>query len=215
VISATTPNVQAVASRGTAAGTDPDRELVERTRAGDVAAFEVLVERYERIVLRVAARIVGDDDAHDVAQDAFLRAFHRLDRFRSDAPFRNWLLRIVHNRALDLLARRRERPYPIAFQSEFEPAGSVFQSSAVREPADQLEAAERRERLTAKLRLVPEQHRAVLVLRDLEGLSYDEIAEITEAPLGSVKGRVHRARKEMIALLRANTYDWDLPDGQP
>jgi RNA polymerase sigma-70 factor (ECF subfamily) len=74
-----------------------------------------------------------------------------------------------------------------------------------------LEAGERRQRLQAKLRLLPPQHRAVLVLRDIEGLSYEEIADVTETPLGSVKGRLHRARRELADLLRTNTYDWELP----
>ncbi len=74
-----------------------------------------------------------------------------------------------------------------------------------------LEVNERRDRLGAKLRLMRPSHRVVLVLRDLEGLSYEEIAEATETPLGSVKGRLHRARLELIEILRANTYDWELP----
>jgi len=78
-------------------------------------------------------------------------------------------------------------------------------------PAESLEEHERRDRLEAKLRLLSAPHRAVLVLRDLEGLSYDEIAEVTDTPLGSVKGRLHRARAELIDLLRRNTYDWELP----
>lgn len=80
--------------------------------------------------------------------------------------------------------------------------------SAARPP---LEERERRDRLQRKLDLLRPAHRAVLVLRDVEGLSYDEIAEITQSPLGSVKGRLHRARGELIDLLRANTYDWELP----
>ena len=83
---------------------------------------------------------------------------------------------------------------------------------APRTPADELEAAERRGRLEAKLDLLRPTHRAVLVLRDLEGLAYDEIAELTDQPLGSVKGRLHRARHELIEVLRTNTYDWELPD---
>ena len=189
---------------------DPDGFLVNRTRAGEPAAFETLVERHQEVVLRVASRIVGDDDAADVAQDAFLRAFHRLDRFRGDAPFRSWLLRIAHNSALDTLAHRRATPSD--FEHEHEQAGLILNHRAARTPADQLETTERRDRLKTKLRLMPEQHRVVLVLRDLEGLSYEEISDITEAPLGSVKGRLHRARNELIELLRANTYDWELPD---
>jgi len=82
----------------------------------------------------------------------------------------------------------------------------------VLEPASRLEDRERRERLRSKLALLRDSHRSVLVLRDLEGLSYQEIAELTDTPLGSVKGRLFRARAELVELLRNNTYDWELPE---
>ena len=179
---------------------------MERTLAGDLGAFERLVERHRAVVHRVAARIAGEADAEDVAQDAFLRAFHRLSRFRGESPFRAWLLRIVHNAALDALARRRAAPI-----ENDEEEGEHPEPGPGRTPADQLELSERRDRLAAKLRLMQPAHRAVLVLRDLEGLSYEEIAHVTDSPLGSVKGRLHRARRELIEILRANGYDWELP----
>ena len=181
-----------------------DAELVARSTRGELAAFEQLVDRHRPVVVRVAARIVGSDEAEDVSQDAFLRAFHRLHHFRGDAPFRSWLLRITHNAALDHLGRRRPEPV------DPETLDTVEQSST-REPADRLEVRERIERLERKLRGLSPQHRTVLVLRDAEGLSYEEIAAITDAPIGSVKGRLHRARGEFIEMLRANTYDWELP----
>ena len=181
-----------------------DAELVARTTRGELGAFEELVERHRPVVVRVAARIVGSDEAEDVSQDAFLRAFHRLHHFRGDAPFRSWLLRIAHNAALDHLARRR--PEPVDPETI-----DAAQESPAREPAERLETRERIERLERKLRGLSPQHRTVLVLRDAEGLSYDEIAAITNAPVGSVKGRLHRARGEFIEMLRANTYDWELP----
>jgi RNA polymerase sigma-70 factor (ECF subfamily) len=179
-----------------------DAELVRRTTRGELSAFEQLVDRHRPVVVRVAARIVGSDEAEDVSQDAFLRAFHRLEKFRGDAPFRAWLLRITHNAALDHLGRRRAEPVdPTTFEEQ---AGS-------RPPAEQLELRERIERLERKLHGLSYQHRAVLVLRDAEGLSYEQIAEITDTPLGSVKGRLHRARREFVEMLRANSYDWELP----
>jgi RNA polymerase sigma-70 factor (ECF subfamily) len=182
-----------------------DAELVERTTRGELSAFEQLVDRHRPVVVRVAARIVGSDEAEDVSQDAFLRAFHRLEHFRGDAPFRAWLLRITHNAALDQLARRRAEPVdPSTFEASEE--------TASRPPAERLEVRERIERLERKLHGLPYQHRAVLVLRDAEGLSYEEIAEITDTPLGSVKGRLHRARREFVEMLRANSYDWELPE---
>jgi RNA polymerase sigma-70 factor, ECF subfamily len=181
-----------------------DAQLVGLTTAGDLNAFEELVELHRDIVVRVAARIVGSQDAEDVSQDAFLRAFHRLEQFRGDAPFQSWLLRIAHNAALDHLARRRAEPVDPDTIDESE-------ETSQRPPAEHLEVRERIERLERKLRGLSPQHRVVLVLRDAEGLSYEEIAEITSTPLGSVKGRLHRARGEFIEMLRANSYDWELP----
>ena len=188
--------------------TDPtrsrDAHLVRLTTAGDLGAFEQLVELHRDVVVRVAARIVGSQDAEDVSQDAFLRAFHRLEHFRGEAPFQSWLLRIAHNAALDHLGRRRAEPVdPEALDDSEE--------TSQRLPAERLEVRERIERLERKLRGLSPQHRVVLVLRDAEGLSYEEIAEITSTPLGSVKGRLFRARREFIDMLRANTYDWELP----
>ncbi len=183
-----------------------DLPLVERTLAGDLAAFEELVELYRLDVLRVAARIVGPDEADDVTQDAFLRAFHKLDTFRGES-FRAWLLRITHNRALNVVARRKPEPVDPADHDRQEEEASRRQ-----DPARSLEDSERRARLAGKLEQLRPAHRSVLVLRDLEGFSYEEIAEITDSPLGSVKGRLHRAREELIDILRRNTYDWELPN---
>jgi RNA polymerase sigma-70 factor (ECF subfamily) len=182
-----------------------DGELVRRTVEGDLDAFSLLVDRYRPVVARVSARMVGPGEAEDVSQDAFLRAFHRLEQFRAEAPFRSWLLRIAHNAALDHLARRRPEPVdPETVERSAPPASG-------RMPAEQLEVRERIERLEVKLETLTPPHRTVLVLRDIEGLSYEEIAAVTDWPLGSVKGRLHRARRELIATLRANTYDWELP----
>ena len=184
-----------------------DALLVRATLEGDLHAFEQLVERHRDVVFRVVARFVRDDEAEDVTQDTFLRAFHRLDRFRGDAPFRSWLLRIAHNTAVTSVTRSgRVATHPLEAIGE-DLAGSVHRGG----PAEHLEQRERRARLDTKLKGLSLGHRTVLVLRDIEGLPYSEIARITDAPLGSVKARVHRAREEFIELLRTNTYDWELP----
>lgn len=185
---------------------EPDEELVARTLDGDVTAFETLVRRHRGLVHRVVARVIGRNEAEDVTQDVFLRAFHRLGQFRGDAPFRAWLLRIAHNTALSSRAGRDNENDAL-----FEEAADSMPSSS-RTPAHALEDSERRERLTLKLQQIRQAHRTVIVLRDLEGLSYEEIAAVTETPLGSVKGRLFRARQELIEVLRHNTYDWELPD---
>jgi RNA polymerase sigma-70 factor (ECF subfamily) len=170
-------------------------------------AFDALIRRHQPVAYRVALRIVGPDDADDVTQDAFLRAFHRLADFRGEGAFRAWLLQIVRNTALNAVEARRSEPHE-AIEELVEASGATYE----RTPVDQLEGRERRERLDAKVRLLPPTHRAVLVLRDVEGLSYEEVATATETPLGSVMGRLHRARCELIRILRDNTYDWGLPD---
>jgi len=186
--------------------TDSDEGLVERTLHGELSAFEELARRHRDVVFRTAARIVGPTEAEDVTQDAFLRAFHRLDQYRGTAAFRTWLLQIAQNAALNTLARVRRRPVEPAPESD-----DVPDRDPVRHPATRLELRERQKRLELKLVSLRPEYRSLLVLRDLEGLSYGEIAEVLDMPLGSVKGRLHRARSELIELLRNNTYDWELP----
>jgi RNA polymerase sigma-70 factor (ECF subfamily) len=183
---------------------DPDHNSVQRTLAGDTAAFGAIVERHQGVVQRVAARVVGSEEAEDVSQEAFLRAFHRLGKFRGDSSFRAWLLQITYNTALTAAGRRVP---DVQVADDPDEREDVVE----RGPAMQLEIRERRERLEGKLALLRPEHRAVLVLRDLEGLPYEEVAVATDTPLGSVKGRLHRARGELIEILRRNTYDWELP----
>jgi RNA polymerase sigma-70 factor, ECF subfamily len=186
--------------------TDNDEGLVERTLQGELSAFEELVERHRDVVFRTAARIVGPDEAEDVTQDAFLRAFHRLEQYRGTAAFRTWLLQIAQNAALNTLARARRRPIEPGSEPD-----DVPDRDPARHPATRLERRERQERLERKLVSLRPEYRSLLVLRDLEGLSYTEIADVLDMPLGSVKGRLHRARGALIELLRNNTYDWELP----
>src|SRR3954470_17660386 len=185
--------------------TAQDDQLVQAALAGDLTAFESLVERHREVVLRVAARIVGDEDAEDVAQDAFLRAFHRLERWRGAAPFRTWLLHIAHNSAIDAVSSRRAASLPL------DETALELPDADARTPAARLERDERLRRLDIKLKALSPPHRTVLVLRDVEGLTYDEIAAVADMPLGSVKARLHRARAEFVDALRHNTYDWELP----
>lgn len=186
----------------------PDEDLVQLARAGDARAYEALVGRHQAVVYRVAARIVGHDEADDVSQDAFIRGYHRLDQIRGAAAFRPWILQVTRSVALNTLRRRLPDP-----TDEIEAVATAKGEEGPPPPASLLEEKERRERLETKVAMLSDNHRAVLVLRDIEGFSYEEIAAITETPLGSVKGRIHRARGEMIGLLRNNTYDWNLPDG--
>jgi RNA polymerase sigma-70 factor, ECF subfamily len=185
---------------------EPDEVLITRTLHGDLDAFGGLVERHRDVVFRVASRIVGRDDAEDVSQDAFLRAFARLERFRGESTFRTWLLQITQHVAFRAMARSRRR-----VAEDDVNVGEPTDRDSSRQPVAELERRERQRRLEMKLALLRSQYRTLIVLRDLEGLSYAEIATVLDMPVGSVKGRLHRARDELIDLLRNNTYDWELP----
>lgn len=158
--------------------------LVEAASGGDVAAFEVLVHRNQRRVYRVALRMLGSEaDAEDAAQEALLAAWLALPDFRGESAFSTWLYRIVTNECLRVLAARRV----------WEPLSERLEERGV----GPQQRAEVRERLAAVaagiLALTPEQ-RAPLVLRELEGLSYEEIAQVLGVTVEAVKGRLHRAR---------------------
>jgi RNA polymerase sigma-70 factor, ECF subfamily len=169
-----------------------DADLVSRAQAGRLDAFEELVRRHRLGAYRVALRMLGDDsDAEDATQDAFVQAWRKLDGFRADAAFSTWMYRIVTNRCLNMLrARRRTEPLPTDREA---PAS---RPDRIAEGRWQVEDLQR-----AIGRLTPEQ-RAPLVLRELEGLSYEEIAGALELSIPAVKSRLHRARLELLAAMR-------------
>jgi RNA polymerase sigma-70 factor, ECF subfamily len=165
-----------------------DRFLLDAARAGDLDAFAVLVRRHQPAVYRVALRMLGSEaDAQDAAQETFVRAWRALPRFRGDSATSTWLYRIVTRRSLDVLAARRPSE---SLEAAPAPAGT-----------DPAEAAEQHERLRAVARAVaalPPEQRAALVLREFEGLPYDQIAEVLDTTVPTVKGRIHRARTTVI-----------------
>ena len=168
--------------------------LIERARAGDDRAFEELARREERALYRHAARMLGSGpDAEDVVQDAFLSAWRGIRSFEGTS-FRAWVFRIVTNRALDLIRSKRRRP-----ELPLEPAADedVVWAEPAAPDADLSEIASGREALVVveeALKGVPEEQRAALLLRDVEGFAYEEIALMTNAEIGTVKSRIHRAR---------------------
>jgi RNA polymerase sigma-70 factor (ECF subfamily) len=168
--------------------------LIERARGGDGRAFEDLARREERALYRHAARIVGPGpDAEDVVQDSYLSAWRSIRSFEGTS-FRAWLFRIVTNRALDRVRARKRRPeLPLDPPDDTD---MVWAEPATPGP-DLLEIASAHEALVVveeALRDVPAEQRAALLLRDVEGFAYDEIALMTNAEIGTVKSRIHRAR---------------------
>lgn len=166
-----------------------DAELAARAAAGDDSAFSALVRRHERRVYNIAYRLLGrDEDARDATQDAFLSCYRRLSTFRGDAAFTTWLHRIAVNASYDLLRRRKAAP--LAREDLPEPPPTP-------DHADRAAAAVDVQRALLE---VPLEYRAVLVLHDIQGHPYEEVAEVLDVPIGTVKSRLHRGR---VALARA------------
>jgi len=189
-----------LAERASATGAGPgedERKLIERSRRGDLAAFDELVRRYERSVYNTAYRLSGSyDDASDIAQEAFVRAWNNLKSFRGDSAFSTWLYRIVTNVFLDERKRRRARPHR-SLEEELD----LDESSVTRQfedpspgPQERAEGDERRRLLEQAIATLPEAQRVMVVLYHTQGLAYEEIAEITRLPMGTVKSRLNRAR---------------------
>jgi len=183
-----------------AAGVDleeaTDRQLVTWTRRGDLAAGDLLARRCRRPAYLLALQLMRNpDDAMDVAQDAMLRFFSTLDRIDKGRPVRPWLYAIVRNRARDLMRRRQVRRHdPIAAD---DPEGGVELVSAAPRPDADAERAELQRRVWSALARLSEGHREILVLRDYQDLSYEEIATVLKIPMGTVMSRLHRARKAL------------------
>ena len=176
---------------------DEERKLIERSRKGDIAAFDRLVRAYERTIFNTAFRMCNShDDAADMAQEAFVRAWNNLKSFRGDSLFSTWLHRIVTNVFLDDRKRKRARP-----QQSLDEALDLDESTVTRQfedgspgPHALIEADERQRILAAAIASLPEDQRVVVVLYHTQGLAYEEIAEITQLPMGTVKSRLNRAR---------------------
>lgn len=190
-----------------------DDSLIEAVRSGELAAFNALVERYQRIVYAVALRLLRDRYlAEDITQETFLRAYTSLDDYRGGS-FRAWLLRIAHNRALDVLRAMQRRP---ATSLDLTGADHAVRWSVEPVPASPVEHAARdelRRRLEAALAMLADDQRITVILSDVEGFSYEEIAAITGVSLGTVKSRLSRGRARLRALLAADESSRELLEG--
>ena len=194
-----------------------DRELVARAGAGDQEAFEQLVRDNQNRVYSLAVRLVGDrEEAADLAQEAFLKAWQGLAAFQGESSFATWIYRLTTNVCIDYLRRKKRR-------QEVEPAVSLDdEDSGWAEPADagqdpqrKLEEAERSRALSRGLERLPEHQRQVLVMRELSGLSYQEIGAATGLDLGTVKSRIARARLALRKILLEDGNFFDSPSSNP
>jgi RNA polymerase sigma-70 factor (ECF subfamily) len=179
-----------------------ERALIQRCIAGDATAFEPLVEKYRQRVWRLAYQVLHDrEEAWDVAQEAFVRAFHSLPSFRGQSAFYTWLFRITVNVATDRHRQRgaQARAFGPERVSEEEWARTTPDPGGG--PEQQAARKEQRERIRSALDALPPKARTIIMLSDVEGLSYREIAEVLNCPIGTVMSRLHNARKRLKALL--------------
>jgi RNA polymerase sigma-70 factor (ECF subfamily) len=189
-----------------------DEELVARARAKDFAAFEELVDRYEDKIFRLAFRFVRNEtEAKEILQDTFLLVWRKLDTFKGDSQFGSWLYRVATNAALMRLRAQRRHPeisteeLPVDYLDNYGQLPATGENWAKR-PDDELQSDELRRRIQKSVDELPEIYRTVFLIRDVEGLSTEETAEVLQISIPTVKTRLHRAR---LALRDAITRYFD------
>jgi RNA polymerase sigma-70 factor (ECF subfamily) len=182
-----------------------DQQLVERAQRGDKQAFELLVGKYQRKLARLLSRFIRDaTEVEDVTQEAFIKAYRALPTFRGDSAFYTWLYRIGINTAKNYLAAMGRRA-PTTTEIDSEEAEGYEDGEQLRDlntPENQLMSRQVAETVNQTLESLPEELRSAITLREIEGLSYDDIADIMNCPIGTVRSRIFRAREAIAAKLR-------------
>ncbi|PWB57344.1 MAG: RNA polymerase sigma factor RpoE [Nitrosomonadales bacterium] len=182
-----------------------DQQLVERAQHGDKRAFELLVIKYQRKLTRLLSRFIRDAaEVEDVAQEAFIKAYRALPSFRGESAFYTWLYRIGINTAKNyLVAQGRRAPTITEYSPEdaenFEDAGELRD---INTPENELMTKQIGQTVNSAMAALPEELRMAITLREIEGLSYEEIAEVMNCPIGTVRSRIFRAREAIAEKLR-------------
>lgn len=182
-----------------------DQELVERAQKGDKRAFELLVMKYQRKLARLLSRMVRDQaEIEDITQESFIKAYRALPQFRGESAFYTWLYRIAVNTAKNyLVARGRRAPTTTEFSNEeaegFEDA-ELLRDIAT--PDAELQTKQIAAAVNRAVEALPEELRTAITLRELEGLSYEEIAQMMDCPIGTVRSRIFRAREAIAEKIR-------------
>jgi RNA polymerase sigma-70 factor (ECF subfamily) len=182
-----------------------DQLLVERVQRGDKKAFELLVVKYQRKLMRLVSRLIRDQaEAEDVVQEAFIKAYRALSQFRGDAAFYTWLYRIGINTAKNYLVTMSRRA-PTSTESDAEEAETFDDAEHLRDintPESLLATKQIAQTVNAAMDALPEELRTAITLREIEGLSYEEIADVMGCPIGTVRSRIFRAREAIAERLR-------------
>lgn len=182
-----------------------DQQLVDRVQRGDKKAFELLVAKYQRKLMRLVSRLVRDPaEAEDVVQEAFIKAYRALPQFRGDSAFYTWLYRIGINTAKNYLITQGRRA-PTSTESDAEDAETFEDADGLRDintPESLLATKQIARTVNTAMDTLPDELRVAITLREIEGLSYDEIAETMGCPIGTVRSRIFRAREAIAEKLR-------------
>jgi RNA polymerase sigma-70 factor, ECF subfamily len=179
-----------------------DRRLITDCLQGRIAAFGELVRRYQDRLYNAIYRVLDNsEDAYDVVQEAFLNAYQSLNSFKGDSEFFTWLYRIAFNAAISL-KRKRRTVLSLEWGRNDELANEPIDESVYTHPGEALERSEEEAKLQEALNRLSPEHRTVLVLKDIEGQKYEEIAEILDVPIGTIRSRLHRARLELKELMQ-------------
>ena len=185
-------------------GQDLDQELVRRVQRGDSAAFDLLVRKYQHRIAALIGRYIADwSECQDVAQDTFIRAYRAIGNFRGDAQFYTWLHRIAVNTAKNhLVAHKRRPPTDDIEISDAEQFDSGIRLRDTDTPERELARQQMEQVVMRAVGALPEELRTAITLREVEGLSYEEIAQRMDCPIGTVRSRIFRAREAIDAELR-------------
>ena len=182
---------------------ETDQKLVQRAQRGDLRAFDLLVLKYQGRISALVSRYISDPgEVEDVTQEAFIKAYRALERFRGDSAFYTWLYRIAANAAKNHLVAKGRRPRSDASIEDAEAFDEFGSSSDSGSPEAIAMGDELVGVVDAAMRALPEELRAALTLRELEGLSYDDIAEVLGCPVGTVRSRIFRAREAIDERVR-------------
>lgn len=185
-----------------------EKLLVSKAKAGDVAAFEQLIEAYQKKVYNLALRMTGNqEDAADLAQEAFIRVFRSISGFKEQSSFSTWIYRITTNVCLDEIRKRKNRKV-ISIDEDIHMDDGEMKRQIVSDdplPDKMAERAELRNIVNDAINSLPEDQKVVITLRDLNGLSYEEIAQVLGIPGGTVKSRINRARQALRNVLLSRT----------
>jgi RNA polymerase sigma-70 factor (ECF subfamily) len=179
---------------------EQDRRLIMRAQAGEATAFRLLVERHQRRVFAIALGLVRDEqDAREIAQEAFLRVHKGLSQFHGGSSFFTWLYRIVTNLSIDLMRKpsRREAELHFALEIDDSESSSLVPQAVDADPFDVVRRGQLSERIQVALEALPPYHRGVILMREVEGLSYEEMAEAMQVSKGTIMSRLFHARKKL------------------